>query len=184
MILPRLLILTDRHQLPAGRDLASTIASLRGDFAVVLRELDLPWAEREALAADLAKLAPVIAAHESLEASVGTHASASQAAPPGVWGRSCHSVEDVAHATGEGAAWATLGSVAETVSKPGYPPQIGPAELRRATTFAPVFALGGVTTENAQSLMWSGIYGIAVMGAVMRADDPAAVVGQLLEAVA
>jgi thiamine monophosphate synthase len=43
-----------------------------------------------------------------------------------------------------------------------------------------VFALGGITAANAAQARAAGAYGVAVMGAVMRADDPGAVVAALL----
>lgn len=184
MTLPRLLVLTDRHQLPPGRDLVSTLRDCRGDFAVLLREIDLPWPERERLAAEIAEFAPVIGAREILRATIGTHLSSSQ---PGIrrggpWGRSCHTVDEVRNASEGGAAWVTLGPVAESISKPGYQAHLTAQELTAASAIAPVFALGGVTSANASALMGLGIHGIAVMGAVMRADDPSAVVSALLEA--
>lgn len=203
MTLPRLLVLTDRHQLPAGRDLVSTLRSCHGDFAVLLRELDLPWPERERLAFEIAQFAPVISAREVLRATIGTHLSSSQPAPgldacgappfetrpsdapqgeTSLWGRSCHSVDEVRSAADTGASWVTLGPVAESLTKPGYGPAVETTALSEAAAMSPVFALGGVTPENASALMGLGIHGVAVMGAVMRADDPAAVVSALLEA--
>jgi len=60
-----------------------------------------------------------------------------------------------------------------SASKPGYGPALGLAELRRVAVAlpVPVIALGGITAATA-----------AVMGAVMRADEPAAVVQALLQA--
>lgn len=58
------------------------------------------------------------------------------------------------------------------------------ARLAPATAGVPVYALGGIDTTNAADFQAAGAHGVAVMGAVMRADDPAAVVEQLLGAVA
>jgi thiamine-phosphate pyrophosphorylase len=47
----------------------------------------------------------------------------------------------------------------------------------------PVLALGGVDAANAASAREAGAHGVAVMGCVMRAADPAAVVRRLLREV-
>ncbi|MDQ4008521.1 MAG: thiamine phosphate synthase [Actinomycetota bacterium] len=54
---------------------------------------------------------------------------------------------------------------------------------REAGALPAVYALGGVTPGNAAQWLDAGAEGVAVMGAVMRADDPAAVVADLLRAV-
>ena len=45
-----------------------------------------------------------------------------------------------------------------------------------------MFALGGVDPTRAARCVAAGAHGVAVMGAVMRADDPATVVAGLLDA--
>jgi len=184
-VTPRLVVLTDRSQLPLGRCLRVAMAVCRdaGLTHVVLRELDLQDAQREQLAADLADLGlTVIAAHRDLAAATGLHLAADQPAVPGVFGRSCHTPEEVARAAAEGAAWATLSPYAETGSKPGYGPPLPPDAF--AGLPLPTLALGGITAGNAARARDSGAHGVAVMGAVMRAADPGSVVAELLEAVA
>lgn len=209
----RLLVLTDRSQLPLGRSLLSTLADCvaAGATVVVVRELDLADDHRAALAHEIADLgATVIAAHRPLPAAVGVHLPAGAAWPDAdgaprckaplsplsrphgggeegitarymVVGRSCHTPEDVRRAAAEGASYATLGPFAETRSKPGYRPI-------EAAAFAvpdlPTYALGGIDEHNAAAAREAGAYGVAVMGAIMRAADPGAVVTRLLEEVA
>ncbi|MFC5727563.1 thiamine phosphate synthase [Nocardioides vastitatis] len=186
---PRLLVLTDRSQLPLGRSLRAvlTLCVEAGLTHVVLREPDLADEQRARLAADLgASGLAVIAAHRPVPGSAGRHLAADQPAPDAqtvaAWGRSCHSAPDIAAAAREGAQWATLSPYAPTLSKPGYgPPQ-------PAAAFAghdiPVYALGGVSAANAAAARAAGAHGVAVMGAVMRAPDPAGVVAALLREVA
>jgi thiamine monophosphate synthase len=72
-----------------------------------------------------------------------------------------------------------------TPSKPGYGPALGEAALRRLTAIpdAPrVYALGGVDAARAPECLAAGAAGVAVMGAVMTAEDPGAVVAALLAA--
>ena len=181
----RLLVLTDRSQLSLGRCLRAQMAACRdaGLTHVVLRELDLVDPQREQLGADLADLGlTVVAAHRDLAAAAGRHLAAGQPAVAGVFGRSCHSPDEVARAAAEGASWATLSPYTVSGSKPGYGPPL-PRDAFAGLPL-PTFALGGITPGNARAARKSGAHGVAVMGAVMRSADPGAVVAALLEAVA
>ncbi|GAB2975402.1 thiamine phosphate synthase [Nocardioides montaniterrae] len=104
-----------------------------------------------------------------------------QARSPHPWGRSCHSVDQLRAAAGEGAAYAFLSPYADGGSKPGRTPLPAAAFAGHAI---PVYALGGITPANARAAREAGAHGVAVMGAVMAAGDPARVVEQLLEATA
>ena len=184
-MMPRLLVLTDRAQLPEGREIVESIARCvdAGLTHVVLRELDLPRPERAALAGALIDAgAVVIAAHERLPGCAGVHVPSAGTPTAGSWGRSCHSADDVERAKDEGASWVTLSPFATSVSKPGGRPTLS------ASAFAghrlPVYALAGIDVGNAADARAAGAHGVAVMGAVMRAVDPARVVSGLLEAVA
>jgi len=182
----RLVVLTDRTQLPAGRSLRDVLAATAdaGLRTVLVRELDLPDDERAKIA-DHARRAglEVIAAHRPLPGCSGVHLPAAATGSAGMlrWGRSCHRRADLARAAAEGAWWATLSPYAATASKPGYGPPLPPDAF--ASPPLPVFALGGITPDNAAAARAAGAYGVAVMGCVMRASDPATVVARLLEAV-
>ncbi|MDX1421679.1 MAG: thiamine phosphate synthase, partial [Kiloniellales bacterium] len=76
---------------------------------------------------------------------------------------------------------ATQSPIFATASKPGYGPALGLAGLAEAAAAGlPVLALGGVTAERAPACLRAGAAGVAVMGAVMAARDPAAAVGTIL----
>lgn len=187
--LPRILLLTDRRQLPAGRSLDDTVraCATTGLSTVVLRELDLPEAQRARLAATLARHVTVISARTPLPAAAGVHLAAHQPAVAARHGRSCHDAAELRTAAATGAAWATLSPVAGTASKPGHGPALGVEGFGRllpAAAGVPVYALGGIDAANAAAFRRAGAHGVAVMGTVMRAQDPATVVGELLEAVA
>lgn len=183
--LPRLLLLTDRAQLHLGRGLLPTLAECRdaGLTHVILRELDEPPAQRAALAAAATDLGlTIVAARTPLPAAAGVHlASAAPAAAvprTGLWGRSCHHRGEVTAAAAHGAAYATLSPYAATDSKPGYGPPLRAGDL--AGHPIPVYALGGITPANAAAALAEGAYGVAVMGAVMRAAEPGEVVRALI----
>lgn len=191
--LPRLLLLTDRSQLPPGRDLVETVAGCvaAGLEMVVVRELDLPDADRSDLVARIAATGVLaISAHTWLAPAAGVQLTATQtgldARPAGFHGRSCHDDAEVRRAVGGGASYLTVSPVAASASKPGHGPAIGQAGVRQAVRLAgrvPVFALGGVDAGNAAGMRTAGAHGVAVMGAVMRADDPARAVAGILEQV-
>jgi len=206
MSLPTLLLLTDRSQLRLGRSLVRTVAECTeaGLTHIVLRELDLPDPQRAALAAELAATGVrVIAARTPLPGVVGVHlpsvagGGGNTLLPavdgrrndrlPGVtacyplWGRSCHTRADVIAAAADSFDYATLGPFAATASKPNYGPALPPSEYGGHPI--PVFALGGITPTNAELALEAGAYGVAVMGAVMRAASPKSVVRDLLTVV-
>ena len=105
-------------------------------------------------------------------------------AASGPIGRSCHDRVELAAATREGVDYITLSPLYATSSKPGHGPALGPvrgAELLAGST--PVaFALGGITPARATECLDAGFIGVATMGHVMGADDPAAVVSDFLHA--
>jgi thiamine monophosphate synthase len=178
------IVFTDRRQ--ARRPLVDVVTGAvdGGARLVVLREKDLPDGERAALADLLrAVLAPVggrllIAGRDHLAAADPFPASRG-----GRVGRSCHNAAELAAAADEGCDYATLSPVYPTESKPGYGPPLGLSALARLCADArlPVYALGGITDgERAAACREAGAAGVAVMGAVMRAPDPGALVAALL----
>jgi thiamine-phosphate pyrophosphorylase len=185
---------TDRRQarLPLVDVVSAAVDG--GARLVVLRERDLPDAQRAALAARLHVVLAPVAGRLLLSGPVpgpdGVHLAAADplpALPGGVVGRSCHDAAQLRGAQDEGADYATLSPVFVTASKPGYGPPLGTERLAQlcAGTALPVLALGGVDSpRRARDCVAAGAAGVAVMGAVMRAPDPARFVANLLDAVA
>lgn len=191
-------VLTDRSQAEAaGHTLVAVVTRVAtaGAGAVVLREKDLPPGERlalgEAVAAALAPTATalVVASDPSLAehlGAAGVHLA--QRDDPCLMttrlvGRSCHDATEVRAATDEGVDYATLSPVFVTDSKPGHGPPLGIGAVdRMPPSRPPLYALAGVTTTNAAACLAAGFAGVAVMGAVMSAPDPARVVTDLLTA--
>jgi thiamine-phosphate pyrophosphorylase len=195
--LPPLLVLTDRSQCEgAGRsltDVVQRICDASVPLAVLFREKDLPSCERRRLGEQVAALAhaagvPLIVASDAdLAGALGAaavHLAATDAADAVAMphSRSCHDAAEVHSAIAEGAAYVTVSPIFATSSKPGYGPAIGEIGLRVLTaeaTGVPVYALGGVTPREVSACTAAGAAGVAVMGAVMAAADPAAVVRDL-----
>jgi thiamine-phosphate pyrophosphorylase len=195
---PPLLVISDRAQ--ARRPLAMIAkAAFRGGCRwFSLREKDLPADERRALLAALvaegARFGAVVTAHEDVAAvaATGAHgvhlpagadpAAARALLPRALIGASAHSASEAAALLRQGADYVTLSPIFASASKPGYGPALGLDGLAAGVAAAagPVVALGGVTAANAPLCLAAGAYGVAVMGEIMRADDPRLTVERLL----
>ncbi len=95
------------------------------------------------------------------------------------WGRSCHTPAELAVVASRGGGWASYSPVYPSSSKPGYGPVLGLSGLAAGCRAAPgvaVVALGGIGPGLAAPCVAAGAAGVAIMGAVMAAADPAAVV--------
>ena len=88
-------------------------------------------------------------------------------------GRSVHSEVGAVDAECQGADYLILGTVFETASHPeGH---IGGLDLVREVTEAvgiPVLGIGGITPDNASSVVEAGASGVAVITAITMAEDP------------
>jgi thiamine-phosphate pyrophosphorylase len=227
---PSVVVVTDRALAGgAGHTLVSALAAAltAGASRLLLREKDLPLAERSRLADDLRALTAAhgaelwVASDPALAADVGAdgiHLAAADPWPkaaeptaettsrhrngwsattsvpgrarPGptgrrlMIGRSCHTLADLRAARDAGADRVTYSPVFATASKPGYGPALGLDGLAagcRAVPGLPVIALGGVEPGRARACVEAGAAGVALMGAVMRAGDPAAVVRSVVD---
>ncbi|MGC8983525.1 MAG: thiamine phosphate synthase [Desulfurococcaceae archaeon] len=98
--------------------------------------------------------------------------AAREAAPNLIIGASVYSLEEALRAEEEGADFLGAGSVYPTASKPGVR-VIGVEGLRRIVESVkiPVVAIGGISRDNAREVLRTGVAGIAVISAVMGADD-------------
>ncbi|WBC18082.1 thiamine phosphate synthase [Micromonospora sp. WMMA1998] len=148
---------------------------------VVLREKDLPRAERLALAVDLRAILAeangtlIVAGPDPLDGDA-VHLPAAGPYPPpavGLVGRSCHDTAELARLTTE--HYATVSPVYETKTKPGYGPALRAAGLAALVKASPVsvLALGGIETPGqVRACVEAGAQGVAVLGAIMRAQNP------------
>lgn len=203
MAAPSLLLITDRNNtaLPLSDVLAQALQA--GCRWIMIREKDLATAE----------LCPVVEATVTVAKDFGATVSVNNdftaasickvkavhlpqgqpvatirrvMGPETLIGVSAHSVAEAQLAAAEGANYVTASPVFATDSKPGYGPALEPERLAQivASVRIPVLALGGVTAENAASCIAAGAAGVAVMGSVMRAQNPGAIVGELIAALA
>ncbi len=182
MSLGPLLVLTDRTQ--CTRPLVDVVRAAvdGGARAVVLREKDLPDDDRRRLAEQLRPLVEVLVLAGCRLGGDAVHLAATDDVPeprPLLLGRSCHGPAEVSRAAG--CDWVTVSPVRETQSKPGYGPALGLAGLEACTGGPPVYALGGLAPDDVAGCLEAGAVGVAVMGAVMRAERPDLLVARYLE---
>jgi len=200
---PPLLLVTDRAQTryPLLDVVAASCAA--GCRWISLREKNLPAANQIELARALRQVTGRHAARLTLH---GSPATAHNAGADGVHlaaggdvvaarkllgadaliGLSVHAAGEVADLNAGIVDYVIAGPVYPTASKPGYGPVLGANELAQIVraTPVPVIAIGGVTPENIMPLVMVGAAGIAVMGSVMRAENPGQAVTALLAALA
>jgi thiamine-phosphate pyrophosphorylase len=206
---PPLYLVTDRRRFaPAAageafgadewRALDAAIAA--GPGAVQLREKDLDgralYARAERLAARCRASGVKLLVNERADVALaagadGVHLPESGlpvAAARGLVGAG-RLVGSSVHAAGllgarAGADFVLFGPVFDTPAKRAFGPPQGLerlAEVVRATAL-PVLAVGGVTSGRVPDVLRAGAVGVAVIGAVLDAEDPAAAVAELRRA--
>jgi thiamine-phosphate pyrophosphorylase len=196
-----LYVVTDR-QLTGGRPLRLVVqAALRGGArAVQLREKDLPPRELYPLALEMRQLTQPYGARLLINDRVdvalavnadGVHLTttsltasiARQVLGPGrLIGVSTHTVAEAQTAAEEGADFVVFGPVFFTPSKAPYGHPVGLDALRaaRAAVTVPILAIGGIKQANLEQVLAAGAEGIAVISAIISADDPMAATQDLL----
>jgi thiamine-phosphate pyrophosphorylase len=98
--------------------------------------------------------------------------------PDGLVGASSHSLERAAEAGTAGADFVLFGPVFPTPSKAKYGDPQGLDALAAVArgVGVPVFAIGGITPDNARLCLEKGAAGVGVISAILSAEDVPAVV--------
>jgi thiamine-phosphate pyrophosphorylase len=96
-------------------------------------------------------------------------------------GRSVHSVPEARAAAAEGADLLIVGTIYATPTHPERAPA-GPLLLKAvaAAVDLPLYAIGGISVENAAECMRYGAHGVAVIRSIADAPDPEMAAGRLL----
>jgi len=179
----QLYYVTDRSQITSSHiETCIERAVAAGVDWVQIREKDLPARRLMALASAAMASAhrqgnPRVVVNDRLDVALAAHAhgvhlgTRSMPAevvrglvpPEFVVGASCHSLAEALVAQAAGANYLLLGPIFATPSKLAYGPPLGLAELREVTlqVSLPVFALGGITVDNAPACRQNGAAGIA-----------------------
>ena len=200
---PPLLVITDRQQARASLDdiLAASFAG--GCRWASVREKDLPPREQVALAQRLLSVArdwnawltlhgdPALAREAGLDgvhlAAGADPAAARQAMGKGALiGISVHTAEEAARLDPALLNYAVAGPAYATASKPNYGPVLGMLGIEKISeaTSVPIIAIGGITPGAVADMHIAGAVGIAVMGSIMRAQQPQREIEKLVAAVA
>ena len=194
-------LITDRQQ-TADRPLATVVeAALKGGVrAVQLREKDLSSRELYELAYELRKLTARYGAklfiNDRIDIALAVEADGVHLGHGSLpvyrarkllgdkklIGVSCHNQVSAITAQEKGADFITFGPVYFTPSKARYGKPIGVDKLENVTHLLqiPVFAIGGIKTDNTREVVAADASGIALISAVLGAQDPCAEVQSLL----
>ncbi|HZH50138.1 MAG TPA: thiamine phosphate synthase [Nitrospira sp.] len=201
----RLLVVTDRHQ-TNGRSLLSILQQVLtvGAPAIQLRERDLSAKDLLALTRavqtfttprgsqllvndriDVALSLDGVGVHlrsNSLPAAVARRLLG----PQRLLGASAHSMDEAVRAEANGADYVVLGPVYETPSKQAFGPPLGLSKLEAVCQVVqvPIIGIGGVTVDRARDVRRAGAFGVAVITAILSAEDVEAATRALFDAVA
>jgi thiamine-phosphate pyrophosphorylase len=196
------MLITDRRQASNNIPNVAEAVFSAGCRWLSLREKDLPPAEQGALLRRLldcarhyratvtlhgdARLARDTGAHGvHLAAGSDVAAARRMLGHDALIGLSIHGAEEAQAVDAKLLDYVIAGPVFETQSKPGYGPVLGPEGLAliAKTCPAPVIAIGGIEPENLPGCLLAGAAGVAAMGSVMRAKNPADRVAELVAAI-
>jgi 8-oxo-dGTP diphosphatase len=201
LTLPALYVITPDLE-DYGEDFFALAGSLVGAGARLLqfRSTRLPRAERAGVIVRLVELCRPAGAHLLVNGSMGEvlgrsasgmHLTASRLLqtnerpldPEHVIGASCHNRMELEHAGRLGLDFAVLGPVRRTRTHP----EVEPLGWRRFRDLAagaglPVYALGGVTPRDLAVARRNGAHGLAMIGGIWSAREPASAVAACLSA--
>jgi thiamine-phosphate pyrophosphorylase len=105
--------------------------------------------------------------------------------PQAVLGATARDPDTARAAVAAGASYLGVGPAFATTTKQGLPDALGPVGIGAVATAVPdtpVVAIGAVTAVRVVPLLAAGAYGVAVIGAVSEAADPAEATRELLRA--
>ena len=188
-----LYLVTDRNQ-THDRDLLWVLESaLEGGVeAIQLREKDLGGGELFSLAEAARKLTQRYHArlliNDRIDVALAVDADGVQLStvsipietartllgPQSLLGASTHSLEEAAEAERNGADFIVFGPVYFTPSKASYGSPQGLTTVKKIVEkiALPVYAIGGIKSENIAETRRTGVRGVALISAVMSVPDP------------
>lgn len=188
-----LYLITDRHQ-TGGRPLTDVVrlALLGGVRCVQIREKDLSGAGQFRLALELRDITRQFGARLIINdrpdialavAADGVHLGINSLPVAEVRrilgskmliGYSAHDIAEARLAEADGADFLTFGPLYFTPSKSPFGEPCGVNKMTEVSQEMkiPVFALGGISRDNIDEVLNTKVAGIAVISAIISADDP------------
>jgi thiamine-phosphate pyrophosphorylase len=102
-----------------------------------------------------------------------------------ILGVSTHDPEQARRAVADGADYVAVGAIFPTTTKPSFE-LVGPELIRRVRSLIPVplVGIGGITADNAATVLAAGADAVAVISALCGAPDPEAATRLLLARIA
>lgn len=108
--------------------------------------------------------------------------------PHAVIGFTANTANDILKYKGKDLDYVGLGPFRFTTTKKNLAPELGLEgyrkivdEVRAAGCEFPIVAIGGITLDDVEPLMATGVNGIAVSGAIINADDPMLYTSSIIE---
>ena len=99
--------------------------------------------------------------------------------PQAIIGITANTVEDIIRYKGKDVDYVGLGPFRHTTTKKNLSPVLGIegytsviSQVRQAGVELPIVAIGGITIDDIDAIMATGVNGIAVSGAIINAPDP------------
>ena len=198
----RLCLVSDRKQ-TQGRELLWVIEqALQGGVpAIQLREKDLASRELFYLAerakALCTKYRAALFINDRIDVALAVEADGVQVGKASIpvatarellgesklIGFSAHSLREAQDARRDGADFIIFGPVYFTPSKAGYGQPQGLKALAEIVKGVPaaVYAIGGIKLENVASIRQAGAHGVALISAILAADEPRQAAEELLQ---
>jgi thiamine-phosphate pyrophosphorylase len=196
-----LYLVTDRNQ-TGGRNLLWVLQQALdgGVKAVQLREKDLSGKDLLLLAEKTCKLCQAYNAalfiNDRVDVALAVDATGVQLSktslpavtarallgPQKIIGVSTHALQEAKEAEQNGADFVLFGPVYFTGSKAAYGAPQGLPALKTIVdnVSLPVYAIGGITPENAESTKNIGVRGVALISAIVSAESPKKAAEQML----
>ena len=108
--------------------------------------------------------------------------------PHAIIGVTANTAEEIIKWKGKDVDYVGVGPFRFTTTKKNLAPEIGlegyrsiVRQVRAAGVELPLVAVGGITLEDVDSIMATGVQGLAVSGAIINAPDPVLYTGKILE---